>query len=216
MSSSSRSFKKRSQPAGKPGQPYPAGSIRLNVFSLMLLPDLFLTLPVAANPYNPLYLYLLAPPLVLLNLWALALIAAPGRLQINYVLFRGVYGILCSLGLMTVTQKFAYDILSLPVPWYSVVSFGLYGLAFYAYATRHLAKQGQPAPSWKDKNSKAGTGLSVYIGLGSLVANLSLGIATQQVVAAVLMAVYVMLALLLFHFIMELHRYYRLSRQVQE
>lgn len=54
--------------------------------------------------------------------------------------------------------------------------------------------------------------MTTFTGAGYLIANLSLGFATQQFVATVLMCVYSMLAFVLFHFIMELHRYYWLNK----
>lgn len=55
-----------------------------------------------------------------------------------------------------------------------------------------------------------------FIGLGQLVANISLGFATQKTVAIVLMCVYSMLSFMLFHFIMELHRYYYLRKHIED
>ncbi|BCD03111.1 hypothetical protein BC30052_0166 [Bacillus cereus] len=60
-----------------------------------------------------------------------------------------------------------------------------------------------------------GIGAVAFVGLGQLIANISLGFATQQMVAIVLMCVYSMLSLILFHFIMELHRYYYLRKHIE-
>lgn len=47
--------------------------------------------------------------------------------------------------------------------------------------------------------------LTTLIGLGYLAANLSLTFVSEQTVIVMLMAVYAMLAFVMFHFIMDLH-----------
>ena len=147
-----------------------------------------------------------------MNVWALALIIAPRKLQLNYLLFRGVFGIVCSLGFMIVIQKFAYTGLKLTTPWYAVGSFAVYGLTLYQYARLHLRKLAVPR-----KESQGGSDLSMKVltgvtGFGYLLANLSLMFVSENTVTIVLICVYAMLAMVIFHFIMELHRYYWMKR----
>lgn len=198
---------------------YPVNSIRSNVIILvLLLLDLFLTIPLIGNPYIAVYVYVLMPPIVLINIWALVLVIMPRKLQLNYVLFRGVFGLVCSIGFMIMTQKFAYGMLGLDTPWYFISSFAAYGIALYCYIKYHLAKFKNPStykkePKVKKKHKReAVVTMTTFTGAGYLIANLSLGFATQQFVATVLMCVYSMLAFVLFHFIMELHRYYWLHK----
>ncbi|MCG7385688.1 hypothetical protein [Paenibacillus sp. ACRRY] len=194
---------------------YASDGIRFSAGTLVLFfLNVFLLIPVFSVPFQSLYAYILLPPLAVMNVWAVALIAAPRRLQLNYVLFRGVFGIVCSLGFMIIVQKFAYGMLGLTTPWYAIGSFAVYGFALYQYARFHLRKL-QQSPH----RPKAGAGsrmpvatLTMLTGAGYLVANLSLAFVTQQTVAVVLMCVYIMLAFVVFHFIMDMHRYYWLRR----
>ncbi|MGM1021810.1 MAG: hypothetical protein ACQEXV_14945 [Bacillota bacterium] len=197
---------------------YPVNSIRSNVIILvLLLLDLFLIIPLVGNPYIAVYVYVLMPPIVIINIWALVLVIMPRKLQLNYILFRGVFGLVCSIGFMIMTQKFAYGMLGLDTPWYFIGSFVVYGVALYYYIKYDLAKFKDPSnkkkPKVKKKNKRESVvTITTFTGAGYLIANLSIGFATQQLVATVLMSVYSMLAFVLFHFIMELHCYYWLNK----
>ncbi|OMF63846.1 hypothetical protein MKY66_25965 [Paenibacillus sp. FSL R5-0766] len=195
---------------------YAADGIRLSVGTLVLFfLNVFLLIPVFSVPFQSMYAYILVPPLVFMNIWAIALIAAPRRLQLNYVLFRGVFGIVCSVGFMVIIQKFAYGTLALTTPWYAIGSFAVYGFALFQYVKFRLHKLRQP-PQRKKGDKSPGmpvATLTMITGGAYLLANISLAFVTQQTVAVVLMCVYIMLAFVVFHFIMDLHRYYWL-RQV--
>ncbi|UVI28827.1 hypothetical protein [Paenibacillus spongiae] len=192
---------------------YPASGIRLNAAVLVLFfLNLFLVIPVLSVPYVPLYAYLLIPALIVMNVWALALIIAPRKLQLNYVLFRGVFGLVCSAGFMIVTQKLAYSGLRLTTPWYALVSFTAYGFALYHYARSHIRKLESPPKQRQDRTGMPMVSLTALTGLGYLLANLSLMFVSEETVTIILMCVYTMLAFIMFHFILELHRYYWLKR----
>lgn len=192
---------------------YPVNTIRLNAGILVLFfLNVFLVIPVLSAPYEPLYAYLLFPPLAVMNVWALSLIAAPRRLQLIYVLFRGIFGIAGSLGLMIATQKFAYSSLQLTTPWYAIGSFAAYGFALYHYVRAHLRKLRTPEKKKEEQKTMRLLPLTMITGLGYLLANLSLMFVSEDTVVIVLMCVYSMLAFVLFHFILELHRYYWIRR----
>ncbi|WP_245640190.1 hypothetical protein [Paenibacillus dakarensis] len=199
---------------------YPVNGIRLQAGILVLFfLNVFLVIPVFSVPYEPLYAYILFPPLLVMNLWALALIAAPRRLQLNYVLFRGAFGIVCIVGFLIVTQKFAYSMLQLTSPWYAIVSTAIFGFAFYQYARNHILKLKAPSSSQKEHKTSRGlpaSTLAMLSGLGYLTANISLMFISGETVTVVLMLVYGMLAFVMFHFIMELHRYYWLKRTASD
>lgn len=195
---------------------YAVDGIRLSAGILVLFfLNVFLLIPVFSVPFQSLYAYILVPPLAFMNIWAIALIVAPRRLQLNYVLFRGVFGIVCSVGFMVTIQKFAYGTLGLSTPWYAIGSFAVYGFALFQYVKFRLRRLQQP-PQRKKGDKSTGvpvTTLTMITGGAYLLANISLAFVTQQTVVVVLMSVYIMLALVVFHFIMDLHRYYWL-RQV--
>lgn len=147
-----------------------------------------------------------------MNVWAFALIIAPRKLQLNYVLFRGVFGIVCSAGFMIVVQKFAYSGLHLTAPWYTLGSFTAYGFALYQYARLHIRKLKFPRKQRQGRTGMPMVSLTALTGLGYLLANLSLMLVSEETVTIVLICVYAMLAFVMLHFILELHRYYWLKR----
>jgi len=196
---------------------YAAQDIRSTIITLVIgIADIFVLAPAFANPFRLLYVYIVAPPIIFLNLWAIWIIINPRKRQLQYTLFRGVYGAICSVGLLVITQKYAYEVLQLQTPIYFILSFGLYGFALYHFYKNHIEKLQEPRKKSKLSKGMGGIGAVAFVGLGQLIANISLGFATQQMVAIVLMCVYSMLSLVLFHFIMELHRYYYLRKHIED
>ncbi|MDA1757668.1 hypothetical protein PDK30_22445 [Bacillus cereus] len=195
---------------------YAAQDIRSTIITLVIgIADIFVLAPAFVNPFRLLYVYIVAPPIIFLNLWAIWIIINPRKRQLQYTLFRGVFGIVCSVGLLVIAQKFAYEMLELQTPIYFIFSFGLYSFALYHYYKNHIKKLQEPRKKSKLSKGMGGIGAVAFVGLGQLIANISLGFATQQMVAIVLMCVYSMLSLILFHFIMELHRYYYLRKHIE-
>ncbi|HDR8261841.1 TPA: hypothetical protein QC128_005197, partial [Bacillus cereus] len=118
---------------------YPVNEIRVHVIGLVLLgADVFVLLPAFANPFRLLYVYIVTPPVIFLNLWAILIAINPRKRQLQYTLFRGVYGAICSVGLLVITQKFAYGMLGLQTPIYFIFSVGLYIFALYYYYKNHI------------------------------------------------------------------------------
>ncbi|MDZ4637678.1 hypothetical protein ORM80_23895, partial [Bacillus cereus] len=136
--------------------------------------------------------------------------------QLQYTLFRGVFGIVCSVGLLVITQKFAYGMLGLQTPIYFVFSVSLYIFALNYYYKNHIKKLQETTKKSKSSKKNSGFGVVAFVGLGQLIANISLGFATQKMVAIVFMCVYSILSFILFHFIMELHRYYYLRKHIED
>ena len=196
---------------------YASDGIRLSAGTLVLFfLNVFLLIPIFGVPYQTLYAYLLLPPLAIMNLWAIALIIAPRRLQLNYVLFRGVFGLVCSVSFMVVIQKFAYGTLGMTTPWYVVGSFVVYVCTLIQYVRFRLQKLKQsPRLNKIDKNFRMPTAVIAVISGGAyLMANISLAFVTEQTVVVILICVYNMLIFALFHFVMDLHRYYWLRRVI--
>ncbi|CAI6084302.1 hypothetical protein PAECIP112173_04242 [Paenibacillus sp. JJ-100] len=194
---------------------YASDGIRLSAGTLVLFfLNVFVLVPVFSVPYQPLYAYLLLPLLAVMNLWAIALIAAPRRLQLNYVLFRGVFGLVSSAAFMIVIQKFAYGTLGLTTPWYAIGSLAVYAFALIQYVRYRLQKLKQP-PQRQKGNKSSGMPvalLTTITGGAYLLANISLAFVTQQTVTVVLICVYIMLTFVVFHFVMDFHQYYWLRR----
>lgn len=124
---------------------YPVNEIRFQIIALVLVgADIFILLPAFANPFRLLYVYIVTPPVVFLNLWAIWIAINPRKRQLQYTLFRGVYGAICSVGLLVITQKYAYEVLQLQTPIYFILSFGLYGFALYYFYKNHIEKLQEP------------------------------------------------------------------------
>lgn len=202
--------------------PYPVESIRYQAGMLVwFMMNVFVLIPVLGNPFQPIYAYFLIPPLAAMNLWTLALMLMPRRLQLNYVLFRGIFGVMATLDFMIVNQKFAYGMLGLQGPWYGILSFAAYLVGFHYYAKSQIQKLKSPPDSGNPRNKSrspkngqtTASVISAAAGLGYLAANLSVGLATQKMVSVVLMSVYTLLIFVLFHFIMDLHRYYWIKKR---
>ncbi|WP_142317083.1 hypothetical protein [Bacillus toyonensis] len=195
---------------------YAVNDIRSTIITLVIgIADIFVLLPAFANPVQPIYMYIIVPPVAFLNVWAIWIVINPRKRQLQYTLFRGVFGIVCSVGLLVITQKFAYGMLGLQTPIYFIFSVDLYIFALNYYYKNHIKKLQEPIKKSKSSKKNSGFGVVAFVGLGQLIANISLGFATQKMVAIVLMCVYSMLSFMLFHFIMELHRYYYLRKHIE-
>ncbi|PGW44668.1 hypothetical protein COD99_29405, partial [Bacillus cereus] len=96
---------------------YAVNDIRSTIITLVIgIADIFVLLPAFANPVQPIYMYIIVPPVAFLNVWAIWIVINPRKRQLQYTLFRGVFGIVCSVGLLVITQKFAYGMLGLQTP----------------------------------------------------------------------------------------------------
>ncbi len=150
-------------------------------------------------------------------MWAIWIAINPRKRQLQYTLFRGVYGAICSVGLLVITQKYAYEVLQLQTPIYFILSFGLYSFALYHFYKNHIEKLQEPRK--KSKSSKGTGGVKVAAiaaGLGQLIANIILSIATQQMGAIVFMSACTVFSFALFYMIIELHKYYYLRKHIED
>jgi hypothetical protein len=196
---------------------YSVDGMRGTIIGLIfILIDIFILLPAFAPPFQPIYVYILVPPIVFLHLWGIWIIINPRKRQLQYTLFRGVFGIVYSVGLFMIAQKFAYTMLKLQTPLYFIFSVSLYVFALYHYYLHHVKKLCEQKK--KSTSSKGGgyTVVATFVVLGQIVGNILIGSASQQVMAIVLMSIWSMLSFMAFHFIMELHRYYYLRQYIKD
>lgn len=187
------------------------GGVRGNALILTLIfMDPFLLIPAAGQPAAPLYLWLLVPPVVVMNGWALMLALFPERLKLNFLLFRAVFGLVMPLGLLTAAQKFAYEWIGLRTPLYAVLSFGLYALVLGWYWRRG-------ARSGRNRNpvssSRRSLPWAAFAGLGSLAGNALLGLTSPSAAGVVLACIYSGLSFVLFHFAAEWELYLKWKRK---
>lgn len=194
--------------------------IRFHAATLVLFfLNVFVLIPILAVPTEKLYRYLLFPTLFIMNIWVLLLILFPVFLQKSYVLFRGVFGVVCSLSLLIIMQLFAYSMLKLDTPIFAIGTLFVYGLALYDYLKRHHKKANKQTVTdlQKHRNNNRTShrwsrSVASLVGLGYFVANVTLGFVTQQFVVVVLILIYGMLSYTVFHFVLELERYFSSSR----
>ncbi len=99
-------------------------------------------------------------------------------------------------------------------PWYVIGSFVVYVFTLIQYVRFRLQKLKQsPRPNKIDKNFRMPIAVIAVISGGTyLMANISLAVVTEQTVVVILICVYNMLIFVVFHFVMDLHRYYWLRR----
>jgi hypothetical protein len=145
---------------------YDVKRMRGNIITLVLLMlDMFILLMTFVPPFQPIYAYILVPPIAFLHLWGIWVVINPRKRQVQYTLFRGVFGIVCSLGLLIVTQKFAYTMLKLQTPLYFIFSFSLYFFALYHYYQKHVQKLCKPK---RKSTSSRGLGVIEFICIGAV------------------------------------------------
>ncbi|GGE59650.1 hypothetical protein [Priestia taiwanensis] len=191
--------------------------MRGNIIALIIgMLDIFILLPALAPPFQSIYVYILVPPIAFLNLWGIWIIINPRKRQVQYTLFRGAFGIVCSAGLLIVAQKFAYTTLKLQTPLYFIFSFSLYFFALYYYYQKHVQKLCKQKKKSVSSRGIGSIGVASIAGAGQIIGGILIGSASQQVMGIVMMSIYSMLSFMSFHFIMELHRYYYLRRYIKD
>ncbi|WP_136604814.1 hypothetical protein [Paenibacillus dokdonensis] len=109
---------------------YPLRIIRSQTVSLLLLPNLLLLILAFADPFTPLWAWVLLVPLAVLDVLSLFILISPGRMQIFHLLFLGVLGILGSAAFTAAANKLAYATLGMTSPWFLIVSGAGYFLVF--------------------------------------------------------------------------------------
>ena len=112
---------------------YPVNEIRVHVLSLSFGGRRVCSLACVCESFSITLCICSNSSSYFLNLWAIWIAINPRKRQLQYTLFRGVYGTICSVGLLVITQKYAYEVLQLQTPIYFILSFGLYGFALYLF-----------------------------------------------------------------------------------
>ncbi|MEI4618417.1 hypothetical protein WAG13_32475, partial [Bacillus cereus] len=59
---------------------YAVNDIRSTIITLVIgIADIFVLLPAFANPVQPIYMYIIVPPVAFLNVWAIWMFCASGK-----------------------------------------------------------------------------------------------------------------------------------------
>ncbi len=118
---------------------YAVNDIRSTIITLVIgIADIFVLLPAFANPVQPIYMYIIVPPVAFLNVWAIWIVINPRKRQLQYTLFRGVFGIVCSVGLLVITQKVCIWNVKITNSHLFCFSVGLYIFALHYYYKNHI------------------------------------------------------------------------------
>jgi hypothetical protein len=117
---------------------YPLRIIRSQTISLLLLPNVLLLILAFADPYVPVWAWLLLVPLVMMDMLGLAVVVSPGRMQEFHLFVLGAVGILGSAAFAAAANKLAYATLGISSPWFLIVSAAGYILVFATLYGIHI------------------------------------------------------------------------------
>ncbi|MCU9613234.1 hypothetical protein OEV98_06670 [Caldibacillus lycopersici] len=96
------------------------GSIALFTFIVL---DLMCLLPMLADPFMPMFLWLVLPVILLVNLWAISLLVRNVySIQLESVLFLGAFSAVGAYSFFVLVQKFAYYVVGMQSPVFLIVS----------------------------------------------------------------------------------------------
>ena len=101
---------------------YPLRIIRSQTISLLLLPNLLLLITAFADPFEPIWAWLLLVPLALMDILGLVVAISPGNMQKFHLFVLGAIGILASAAFAAAANKLAYATLGIASPWFMIGS----------------------------------------------------------------------------------------------
>lgn len=117
---------------------YPLRIIRSQTVSLLILPNLLLLVLAFADPFIPMWAWLLLIPLAIVDLLGLIVLISPGRMQVFHLLFLGMLGILGSAAFTAAANKLAYATLGMSSPWFGILSGSGYVIVFVLLYSIHI------------------------------------------------------------------------------
>lgn len=117
---------------------YPIALIRSQCISLLLLPNLLLIIVAFADPFKPMWAWILLILLFIIDLLGLPIVISPRKLQREYVLFLGLLGLLSSSAFMLAANKLAYASLHMTTLIFGVVSTGGYVIVMFLLYRVHI------------------------------------------------------------------------------
>ncbi len=133
---------------------YPLRIIRSQTISLLLLPNLLLLIAAFADPFVPVWAWLLLVPLAVMDILGLAVVISPGKMQEFHLFVLGAIGILGSAAFAAAANKLAYATLDISSPWfligsavgYIVVFALLYGIHMRLLYSGYYSREEQEKP----------------------------------------------------------------------
>lgn len=123
---------------------YPVAKLRGTIPGFLIC---FVDMPMIpwlfADPYSPLFLYIMAVPIVFLHLFGFWVIIKPYKRQLLAQLYIGVFGVITSICYLVLMQKLMYGVIGIRNPLYaviSIVSFGCFYPILYRWHQENLRK----------------------------------------------------------------------------
>ncbi|MGN7356136.1 hypothetical protein ACTHPF_02135 [Paenibacillus sp. SAF-054] len=120
------------------GGVYPLRIIRSQSISLLLLPNLLLLVLAFADPFVPIWAWILLVPLVVLDVLGLMILVSPRKMQTFHLFFLGVLGILGSAAFTAAANKLAYATLGMTSPWFLILTGAGYVIVFGLMYVIHM------------------------------------------------------------------------------
>jgi len=111
---------------------------------LLALVDMFMLIPIFADPFDPLYRDLLLLPIGLINLYTFVMVINPYKKQKGHTFFWGVLTGFISIGYLVLTQKFVYSMMKSESPLFLFISIGLYALTVIVFVCWIINTLGRP------------------------------------------------------------------------
>ncbi|MCJ8010724.1 hypothetical protein MUG84_03065 [Paenibacillus sp. KQZ6P-2] len=202
---------------------YPLRIIRSQTVSLLLLPNILLLILAFADPYQPLWAWVLLTPLAVLDILGLMIVLFPARMQAFHLFFLGVLGILGSAAFTAAANKLAYATLGMSSPWFLIVTGAGYIIVFGLLYSIHikLLYGGYYSREDNDMPSENGSGLRksqgiilAFSGAGVLIGSLlvkAFGGYSMKIMLIILLLLIIALAYMMLAG--NIHKYILLKRR---
>lgn len=117
---------------------YPLRLIRSQSISLLILPNLLLLILAAADPFVPIWAWILLVPLGVIDILGLIILISPQKMQTFHLFFLGVLGILGSAAFTAAANKLAYATLGMTSPWFMLLTGAGYVIVFGLLYAIHI------------------------------------------------------------------------------
>lgn len=182
------------------------------LFGMLFLIDFLMVAPLYADPYEAIYLQVMIPPIVLLNVWGLWIAIAPYKNQVIAELYMGILGVFMPLGYGVCSIKLFYSVLGFTTPMYAIGLLALAVAGYYALFKSHFQKLAS-GYYYQARGQNGGSQKYVSLsGLGVFLGNLILGMASGNTVIGILTGLCLLLAAMLSLLSLNIHRYVLMKR----
>lgn len=186
------------------------------LISVFVFVNTFLLIPAITPPYNVLIAFIIIPIVFLLNIYGVVykLLLSKKENKTNYfLLFKGIYGCLCSVGLFLISQKIAYSTNVFNSPMYFI--FSLIGYLAILYITFGNLKRQSLIK--EDKNTGTiPTSIPKMMAFFYLISNALVTYLSTQTFLFIVVIAFLILSWITMYSFFELYRLYCIKTKVPE